>query len=96
MVEPFPFEMENGTEPFGTGGFFLGKTGRKSVRDCKIHKARVKVHFLVGQQLKAHSRVGRIYPKKSIIMIPSPDFILIFSLIKICCTVFRKNAHKSC
>lgn len=21
MVEPFPFEMENGTEPFGTGEF---------------------------------------------------------------------------
>lgn len=21
MVEPFPFEMENGTEPFGTGQF---------------------------------------------------------------------------
>lgn len=23
VAEPFPFEMENGTEPFGTGGFFF-------------------------------------------------------------------------
>lgn len=22
VLEPFPFEMENGTEPFGTGTFF--------------------------------------------------------------------------
>lgn len=38
VVEPFPFEMENGTEPFGTGGL-------SSILHC--------LHFLRGVVLQA-------------------------------------------